>query len=61
LTRYAESASDLPALPRDPSERAALIAFFRVRAALRDIREALARRPATLAAAVDALHAELTS
>jgi maltose alpha-D-glucosyltransferase/alpha-amylase len=61
LTRYAESASDLPTLPRDPSERAALIAFFRVRAALRDIREALARRPATLAAAVDALHAELTS
>jgi len=58
LTRYADSASDLPALPRDREQRDALIAFFRVRSALRDIREALARRPASLAAAVDALRAE---
>jgi maltose alpha-D-glucosyltransferase/alpha-amylase len=59
LTRYAASASDLPTLPRDPAQRDALIAFFRVRAALRDVREALARRPATLASAVDALRAEI--
>ena len=58
VSRYAESATGVPTVPRDPAQRAALIAFFRVRAALRDVREALARRPAALGAAVDALHAE---
>jgi maltose alpha-D-glucosyltransferase/alpha-amylase len=58
LERYAASASDLAALPRDAVERDALIRFFRVRYALRDVHDALARRPAQLAPAVDALRAE---
>jgi maltose alpha-D-glucosyltransferase / alpha-amylase len=60
LTRYAASASDLATLPQEPAQRDALIRFFRVRYALRDVRDALARRPALLAGAVDALRAELT-
>ncbi|GAC1576286.1 MAG: maltose alpha-D-glucosyltransferase [Candidatus Elarobacter sp.] len=58
LARYAASASDLPTVPRDAGQRDALIRFFRVRAALRDVREALARRPGSLGTAVDALRAE---
>jgi predicted trehalose synthase len=60
LARYAASAGDLATVPRDPAQRDALIRFFRVREALREVREALARRPATLEAAVDALRAECT-
>jgi maltose alpha-D-glucosyltransferase / alpha-amylase len=60
LERYAASASDLATVPRDPAARGALIRFFRVRYALRDVHDALARRPAMLAAAVDALRAECT-
>ena len=56
--RYAVSARDLPTLPRDPAQRDALVAFFRVQSALRDVREALSRRPADLARAVDALQVE---
>ncbi|MEO7039166.1 MAG: alpha-glucosidase C-terminal domain-containing protein, partial [Candidatus Elarobacter sp.] len=58
LDRYASNAQDLATVPRDPAQRDALIRFFRVHAALRDVREALARRPQALAAAVDALRAE---
>jgi len=60
--RYAESASasDLATVPRDPAQRDALIRFFRVRSALRDVHDALTSRPALLAPAVDALRAELT-
>jgi maltose alpha-D-glucosyltransferase/alpha-amylase len=57
--RYVASASDLPTLPRDAAQRDALIRFFRVRTAVRDVRDALARRPAALAGAVDALQAEV--
>jgi hypothetical protein len=60
LSRYAASASDLATLPREPAQRDALIRFFRVRYALRDVHDALARRPALLAGAVDALRAEFT-
>ena len=60
LGRYARSASDLATLPQDTSQRDALIAFFRIRSALRDVREAVVRRPAMLAAAVDALRAEFS-
>jgi len=48
----------LPTVPQDAEQRAALIRFFRLRSALRDVREAVTRRPTALAAAVDALHAE---
>jgi maltose alpha-D-glucosyltransferase/alpha-amylase len=58
LARYAAATGDLATVPRDPHQRDALIRFFRVRAALRDVRDALARRPAMLAAAVDALALE---
>ena len=58
LARYAASASDLATVPQDPAQRDALIRFFRVLEALRDVREALARRPSSLAAAVDRLRAE---
>jgi len=58
LDHYARSAHDLPTVPREPAQRDALIRFFRVHAALRDVREALARRPQSLATAVDALRAE---
>ncbi len=60
LARYAASASDLPTMPPDPAQRDALIRFFRLQTALRDVHDALARRPALLASAVDALRAELT-
>ncbi|HZW52524.1 MAG TPA: maltose alpha-D-glucosyltransferase [Candidatus Elarobacter sp.] len=59
VDRYAASAGDLATLPRDPAHRDALIRFFRLRAALRELREALARHPAALAGAVDALQAEV--
>jgi maltose alpha-D-glucosyltransferase/alpha-amylase len=60
VERYAEAARDLETVPQDPEQRAALIRFFRLQSALRDVREAVARRPTALAAAVDALHAECT-
>ncbi len=59
VERYAASASDLATLPHDPAQRDALIRFFRVRTAVRDVRDALARRPGALEAAVDALQAEV--
>jgi predicted trehalose synthase len=59
IERYAASASDLATLPADASQREALIRFFRVRTAVRDVRDALARRPGALEAAVDALQAEV--
>jgi len=58
LARYAASASDLPTVPRDPAQREAAIAFFRISGALRDACEALARRPGALGGAVAALRAE---
>ncbi|MDB5094580.1 MAG: treS, partial [Candidatus Eremiobacteraeota bacterium] len=58
VERYAEAARDLPTVPQDRGQRDALIRFFRLRAALRDVREAVARRPNALATAVDALHVE---
>ncbi|HEX3466091.1 MAG TPA: alpha-glucosidase C-terminal domain-containing protein, partial [Candidatus Elarobacter sp.] len=59
IERYAASASDLATLPSDPAQRDALIRFFRVRTAVRDVRDALARRPGALGDAVDALQAEV--
>ncbi|HTD38608.1 MAG TPA: maltose alpha-D-glucosyltransferase [Candidatus Limnocylindrales bacterium] len=59
VDRYAASASALPAVPRDRADRDALIRFFRLRAALHDVRDGLARHPAALAGAVDALQAEI--
>jgi maltose alpha-D-glucosyltransferase/alpha-amylase len=59
LARYAASASDLATLPHDAAQRDGLIRFFRVRTALRDVRDALSRRPGALAGAVDALQAEV--
>jgi maltose alpha-D-glucosyltransferase/alpha-amylase len=59
VERYAAAASDLATLPQDPAQRDALIRFFRVRTAVRDVRDALARRPGALEAAVDALQAEV--
>jgi predicted trehalose synthase len=59
MARYAASASDLATSPADPSQRDALLRFFRVRTALRDVRDALSRRPGALGAAVDALQAEV--
>ncbi|MBV9439039.1 MAG: alpha-glucosidase C-terminal domain-containing protein [Candidatus Eremiobacteraeota bacterium] len=58
LHRYAADAADLATVPRDAGQRDAMIRFFRMRGALRDVRDALTRRPATVAAAVDALLAE---
>jgi len=58
LARYVERTHDLATVPRDPQQRDAMLRFFRVRSALRDVRTALARRPALLAEAVDALRAE---
>ena len=58
LARYAASASDLATTPRDPAQRDALIRFFRLQSALRDVRDALAGHPSALAAAVDGLRAE---
>ena len=60
LAQYVASASDLAAVPQDPAQRDALIRFFRVRYAVREVRDALARRPGLLAGAVDALRAEVT-
>jgi hypothetical protein len=59
LARYAAGASDLATMPRDPAQREALIRFFRVQAALHDVRDALSGRPSALAAAFEALRAEL--
>ncbi|HEY0384191.1 MAG TPA: maltose alpha-D-glucosyltransferase [Candidatus Elarobacter sp.] len=59
LTRYAASAADLATTPRDPGQRDALIRFFRLQTALRDVRDALGRQPAALADALDALRAEV--
>jgi hypothetical protein len=59
LARYAASASDLATMPRDPAQRDAVIAFFRLQTALRDVRDALPGHPSALAAAVDALRAEV--
>ena len=59
LERYAEAASHNPAVPRDARQRDALIRFFRVRGAVRDVRDALARKPGALAEAVAALRAEV--
>ncbi len=61
LARYAASATDLATMPRDPVQRDALIRFFRVQTALRDVRDALARRSGDLAAAIDALQAEVAA
>jgi maltose alpha-D-glucosyltransferase/alpha-amylase len=58
--RYTQAAADLPTLPQDESQRDALIRFFRMRGAVRDVRDALIRRPQALAAAVDALRVECT-
>ncbi|MDB5070213.1 MAG: treS [Candidatus Eremiobacteraeota bacterium] len=58
LARYAASASDLATMPSDPAQRDALIRFFRLQSALRDVRDALAGHPSALAGAVDALRAE---
>jgi predicted trehalose synthase len=58
LERYAQAAESVSSVPRDPEQRAALITFFRMRGALRDVRDALTRRPASLAGAVDALRLE---
>ncbi|HEY4439700.1 MAG TPA: maltose alpha-D-glucosyltransferase [Candidatus Elarobacter sp.] len=60
VDRYAAVTGDLATVPRDPAQRAALIRFFRIRAALHDVRESVARRPAALAPTVDALHAEVS-
>jgi hypothetical protein len=59
LARYAAAASDLATMPRDPAQRDALIRFFRLQASLRDVRVALTGHPSTLAAAVEALRAEV--
>jgi maltose alpha-D-glucosyltransferase/alpha-amylase len=59
LARYAASATDLATTPRDPAQRDALIRFFRLETALRDVRDALGRHPADFAAALDALQAEV--
>jgi maltose alpha-D-glucosyltransferase/alpha-amylase len=58
LARYAAGASDLATMPRDPVERDALIRFFRLQAALHDVRDVLYGQPGALAVAVEALHAE---
>jgi predicted trehalose synthase len=59
LARYAASAADLATMPRDPAQRDALIRFFRLQTALRDVCDALGRQPAALAAALGALRAEV--
>ena len=59
LARYAASATDLATTPSDPAHRDALIRFFRLQTALHDVRDALASRSGELAAAVDALRAEV--
>jgi hypothetical protein len=59
LARYAASASDLATMPGDPAQRNAVIRFFRLQSALRDVRDALGAHPSALAAAVDALRAEV--
>jgi maltose alpha-D-glucosyltransferase/alpha-amylase len=59
LARYAASASDLATMPPDPAQRDALIQFFRLQTALRDVRDALDRRAGDRAAAIDALRAEV--
>jgi predicted trehalose synthase len=61
LARYAASASDLATTPRDPAHRDALIRFFRLQTALHDVRDALAGHPGALAAAIDALLAEVAA
>jgi predicted trehalose synthase len=59
LFRYAAGASDLATMPRDPAQRNALIRFFRLQAALHDVRAALSAHPSVLAAAFEALRAEM--
>jgi predicted trehalose synthase len=59
LARYAASASDLATTPRDPAQRDALIRFFRLQSALRDVRDALTGHPGAMAPCVDALRAEV--
>ncbi len=59
VSRYGSSAADLPTVPRDPAQREGIIRFFRVRMAVRDVCDALTRHPGALAAAVDALRAEV--
>jgi predicted trehalose synthase len=61
LARYAASASALATTPSDPAQRDALIAFFRLQTALRDVRDALPGHPSALGAAVDALRAEVAA
>jgi predicted trehalose synthase len=56
VARYAEGVHDLPTVPRDPAQRDALIAFFRIRDALRAV--SLERRRDALPAALDLLKAE---
>jgi maltose alpha-D-glucosyltransferase/alpha-amylase len=58
LRRYFEAAAGLPTVPADPAEREALFRFFRVRQALRQVRDARRRGSGTLAAALEALAAE---
>jgi maltose alpha-D-glucosyltransferase/alpha-amylase len=58
LRRYFDSAAGLPTVPADSAERAALFRFFRVRQALREVRDARRRGSGTLAAALDALASE---
>jgi maltose alpha-D-glucosyltransferase/alpha-amylase len=58
IERYAGAAGDLATVPRDATQRNALIRFFRVRGALRELRLAAERRPQEAAAALDALLAE---
>jgi predicted trehalose synthase len=58
LERYAERTRDLVTVPRDAEQRDALLHFFRLRGALRDVSDAAARRPELLAAAVAALEYE---
>jgi maltose alpha-D-glucosyltransferase/alpha-amylase len=61
LARYAASASDLATMPRDPAQRDALIGFFRLQTALRDVRDALPGHPGALGAAIEALYAEVAA
>ncbi|HEX3550977.1 MAG TPA: maltose alpha-D-glucosyltransferase [Candidatus Elarobacter sp.] len=59
VSRYGASAAGLATVPADAAQRDALIRFFRVRTAVRDVCEAITRHPGALAAAVDALRAEI--
>jgi len=59
VARYGASAADLATVPQDAAQRDALVRFFRVRTAVRDACDALTHHPAALAAAIDALRAEV--